>query len=157
MTRSSRCRALLVFPRFAGSSFWNYRKTCELLGARYSAAPLGLVTLAALLPAEWELRLVDRNVEELTDADLGWADVVMTGGMLPQRNDALHVVGRAQPCGKPVVVGGPDATCAPEVYARAEFRVLGEAEEILAEFLAAWRDGAAGGLFVAPRFPDLAR
>lgn len=157
MTRSPRCRALLVFPRFAGSSFWNYRKTCELLGARYSAAPLGLATVAALLPAEWELRLVDRNVEELTDAELAWADLVMTGGMLPQRNDALQIVGRAQACGKPVVVGGPDATCAPEVYARAEFRVLGEAEEILAEFLAAWRDGAAGGLFVAPRFPDLTR
>jgi radical SAM superfamily enzyme YgiQ (UPF0313 family) len=157
MSRSSRCRALLVFPRFSGSSFWNYRKTCELLGARYSAAPLGLVTLAALLPPEWELRLVDRNVEELTEADLAWADVVMTGGMLPQRNDALHVVGLAQACSKPVVVGGPDATCAPEVYAGAEFRVLGEAEEIIAEFLAAWREGAPGGLFVAPRFPDLTR
>jgi radical SAM superfamily enzyme YgiQ (UPF0313 family) len=146
-----------VFPRFSGSSFWNYRETCQLLGARYSAAPLGLVTLAALLPADWELRLVDRNVEELADADLDWADVVMTGGMLPQRNDALDVARRAQARAKPVVVGGPDATCAPEVYAEAEFRVLGEAEEIIGEFLAAWRDGAPGGLFAAPRFPDLTR
>lgn len=157
MTRPSKCRALLVFPRFSGSSFWNYRETCELLGAKYSAAPLGLITLAALLPTEWDVRLVDRNVEELTDADLRWADVVLTGGMLPQRNDALELVALAQRWGKPVVVGGPDATCAPEIYAQAEFRVLGEAEEVIAEFLAAWGDGAAGGRFVAPGFPDVTR
>jgi radical SAM superfamily enzyme YgiQ (UPF0313 family) len=157
MNRRSPCRALLVFPRFSGSSFWNYRQTCELLGARYSAAPLGLATLAALLPADWDIRLVDRNVEELRDADLTWADVVMTGGMLPQRNDALEVVRLAHGRSKPVVVGGPDATCAPAVYAGADFRVLGEAEEIIAQFVAAWREGAPGGLFVASGFPDVTR
>ena len=157
MNRPTKCKALLVFPRFSGSSFWNYRATCELLGARYSAAPLGLITVAALLPASWDVRLVDRNVEELSDDDLAWADVVMTGGMLPQRNDALHLVERAHASGKPVVVGGPDATCAPETYAKADFRVLGEAEEVIAEFLAAWDCGAEGGLFAAPRFPDLTR
>jgi len=157
MKRPSYSRALLVFPRFSGSSFWNYGQTCELLGARYPAAPLGLVTLAALLPSEWDVRLVDRNVEELTSADLDWADVVMTGGMLSQRNDALHVVELAHELGKPVVVGGPDPTCDPEIYASAEFRVLGEVEEVIAEFLVAWRGGAPGGLFLAPRFPDLTR
>jgi hypothetical protein len=157
MPRPDRSKALLVFPRFAGTSFWNYRATCDLLGARYPAPPLGLITLAALLPSDWEIRLVDRNVEELSDADLAWADVVMTGGMLPQRNDALHLVEVAQAQGKPVVVGGPDATCASEIYARAEFRVLGEVEEVITEFLAAWRDGAARGVFTANGFPDLAR
>jgi radical SAM superfamily enzyme YgiQ (UPF0313 family) len=157
MNRPNTCRALLVFPRFTGSSFWNYRATCELLGAKYSAAPLGLITVAALLPADWDVRLVDLNVEELSDADLAWADVVMTGGMLAQRNDALRLVELAHASGKPVVVGGPDATCAPEIYAGADFRVLGEAEEIIAEFVAAWRDGATGGLFTATRFPDVTR
>jgi radical SAM superfamily enzyme YgiQ (UPF0313 family) len=157
MPRPDPSKALLVFPRFAGTSFWNYRATCDLMGASYPAPPLGLITLAALLPRDWEIRLVDRNVEELSDADVAWADVVMTGGMLPQRTDALHLVAVAQAQGKPVVIGGPDATCAPETYAQAEFRVLGEAEDVLAEFLAAWRDGAARGVFVADRFPDLAR
>ncbi|HEX8908444.1 MAG TPA: B12-binding domain-containing radical SAM protein [Anaeromyxobacteraceae bacterium] len=157
MTRPKRCKALLVAPQFAGTSFWNYRRTCELLGARYSAAPLGLITLAALLPADWELRLVDRNVEELRDEDLRWADVVMTGGMLPQRRDVLALIARAHAVGRPVVVGGPDATCAPDVYAAAEFRVLGEAEEIIADFVAAWCGGAPSGTFAATRFPDLTR
>src|SRR5512147_793889 len=88
-------RALLVYPRFTPGSFWNYRATCEAVGARYSATPLGLITVAALLPGDWEARLVDRNVEELRDEDLAWADVVMTGGMMPQQRDTLALIARA--------------------------------------------------------------
>jgi len=150
-------RVLLVYPRFGGTSFWNYQATCQLLGARYSAAPLGLITVAALLPGSWEVRLVDRNVEELGPDDLAWADLVMTGGMLPQQPDALRIIGMAKGAGKPVVVGGPDATGSPEVYAAADFRVLGEAEEVLSEFLAAWLAGATTGVFQASRFPDVTR
>ena len=146
-----------MFPRFSGTSFWNYRQTCEIMGAKYSAAPLGLITVAALLPADWEFRLVNRNTEELRDADVAWADVVMTGGMLPQRNDVLRLIDLAHAHGKTVVVGGPDATCAPEKYEAADFRVLGEAEEVLGSFLAAWRAGDSGGVFVANGFPDLTR
>lgn len=144
-----------MFPRFAGTSFWNYRATCRLLGARYPAAPLGLITVAALLPSSWELRLVDCNTRELRDEDLAWADVILTGGMLPQRYDALCLIERAHAFGKPVVVGGPDATSEPDAYATADFRVIGEAEEIISDFLAAW-SSAREGTFVAARFPDLA-
>jgi len=125
------------------------------MGARYSAAPLGLITVAALLPPNWEVRLINRNTEELCDADLEWADVVMTGGMLPQRNDVLHLIDVAHASGKRVVVGGPDVTCAPEAYAGADFRVIGEAEEVLSAFLAAWVAGAREGSFTAAHPPDL--
>ncbi len=81
----------------------------------------------------------------------------MTGGMLPQRTDVLHLIETARALGKPVVVGGPDVTCAPDVYRGADFRVLGEAEEILASFVTAWFAGAREGVFAAPRFPDLTR
>src|SRR5687767_12827081 len=103
-------RALLVHPEFRTASFWNYRSTCELVDARYPAAPLGLCTVAALLPQDWEFRLVDRNVEEWSDAHLDWADVVVTGGMLPQQRDCLDVVRAAMKKGKMVLVGGPDPT-----------------------------------------------
>jgi radical SAM superfamily enzyme YgiQ (UPF0313 family) len=151
-----RTRVLLVSPRFAPHSFWNYQATCRVVGKRYSAAPLGLITVAALLPPSWEIRLIDRNVEELQDEDLDWADLLMTGGMLPQQRDTLEIVRRAQARGKPAAVGGSDATSSPQRYAQADFLILGEAEEVLAEFVTAWRLGARKGSFRATRFPDLA-
>src|SRR5579864_8155792 len=87
----SSCNVLLVAPRFSGQSFWNFEAACEVYGARFPAPPLGLITVAALLPASWQCRLVNRNTEELKEADLDWADLVMTGGMLPQQIDALRV------------------------------------------------------------------
>jgi len=146
---------LMVFPRFSPNSFWNYRETCAVVGRRYSAAPLGLITVAALLPGEWSVRLVDRNIEELPDGDLDWADLVMIGGMLPQRADTRRVIALAHARNKPVVLGGPDVTCSPSVYEEVEFRILGEVEEIMADFLAAWRRGDRRGTFVARTFPSL--
>lgn len=143
------CNVLMIFPRFNASSFWNYGAACELTGARYPAAPLGLITVAALLPKAWEIRLVNRNTESLTDDDFDWADLVMTGGMLPQRNDAQQLIEMCRARGKPVVVGGPDVTSSPSFYSAANFQVLGEAEEVMDDFLAAWGNGATQGVFEA--------
>lgn len=146
---SDSCKVLMIFPLFNANSFWNYTASCELTGARYPAAPLGLITVAAMLPKEWDVRLVNRNTETLTDDDFAWADIVMTGGMLPQRNDALHIIDMCRVIGKPVVVGGPDATSCPDFYEAANFQVLGEAEEIIGDFLAAFTGGATEGVFKA--------
>jgi radical SAM superfamily enzyme YgiQ (UPF0313 family) len=145
-----RCSVLMIHPRFNEGSFWNYKKTCELAGARYPAPPLGLITVAALLPKTWEVRLVNRNTETLTDADLDWADMVMTGGMHFQQVDCLHLIELCRERGKSVIVGGPDVTSTPHFYHRANFRVLGEAEEIMDDFVTAWRSGARDGEFTAP-------
>ena len=144
------CKVLMIFPRFNTDSFWNYRAACELTGARYPAAPLGLITVAALLPESWEIRLVNRNTETLAEADLERADLVMTGGMLFQQPDTLRIIDMCRARGKPVVVGGPDVTSTPGIYSSANFRVLGEAEEIIEDFVAAWRSGAEQGVFHAP-------
>ena len=144
------CKVLMIFPLFNAGSFWNYKEACELAGARYPAAPLGLITVAALLPKNWEIRLVNRNTELLTGEDFDWADMVMTGGMLPQRNDALHIIDMCLACDKPVVVGGPDVTSSPAIYGAANFQVLGEAEEIMKDFISAWRSGERKGVFEAP-------
>lgn len=116
------------------------------------APPLGLITVAALLPKHWTVRLIDRNVQALQDADLDWADMIMTGGMLPQRPDAEAVIALAQARGKPVVVGGPDATSCPDAYEAADFLVLGEAEGILDAFVAAWDKGERRGRLTAEKF-----
>ncbi len=126
---------LLVYPEFTLRSFWNFKATCDLQGAKYPATPLGLITVAAMLPADWEVRLVDCNVESLEDSDLQWADVVFTGGMLPQQMSALKIIQRAQALAKRVVVGGPDATSSPHIYAHADHMVLGEAELTLPKWI----------------------
>ena len=133
---SHSCRALLIYPRFSTATFWNFAVACELVGARYPAAPLGLIMLAALLPANWDIRLVNRNTEELMESDLAWADIVMTGGMLAQQADTMELIALCHRHGKPVVVGGPDPTSSPHVYVAADFRVLGEVEGIIGEFIA---------------------
>ncbi|HJQ60223.1 MAG TPA: B12-binding domain-containing radical SAM protein [Vineibacter sp.] len=143
---------LMVFPKFNPNSFWSLQAACEVLGARCTAPPLGLITVAALLPPTWNIRLVNRNAEELTAADLDWADLVMTGGMIPQRPDTLALIELARQSGKPVVIGGPDVTSSPEAYERADFRVLGEAEGIIDRFVEAWTSGARGGDFEAEKF-----
>ena len=143
---------LLVFPRFNPNSFWALQDTCEISGARAPSPPLGLLTVAAMLPKSWCCRLVNCNSETLEDADLAWADLVMTGGMLPQADHALVVIERCRTAGVPVCVGGPDATSRPDLYERADFLVLGEAEGILDAFIDAWRDGARQGRFAAEKF-----
>ncbi len=142
----------MIFPRFNPDSFWNLQPVCDIWGARCPAPPLGLITVAALLPPEWSIRLVDRNAEDLAQSDLDWADMVMTGGMLPQRPDTLALIDRCHARGKPVVVGGPDAMSSPDEYHSADFLVLGEAEGILEQFVAAWSAGAKGGRFEGTRF-----
>jgi radical SAM superfamily enzyme YgiQ (UPF0313 family) len=146
------CNVLMIYPKFNPRSFWAYDGACELLNAKYPAAPLGMITLAAMLPASWDIRLVNRNTEELDPAELDWADMVMTGGMLAQRPDCLRVIEQAQNSGKPVIIGGPDVTSSPEAYGIADICVLGEAENIIDEFIAAWRRGERSGLFEKPRY-----
>ncbi len=149
-------KALLVFPEFRSASFWNYKTTCELVDARYPAAPLGLCTVAAMLPPAWEIRLLDRNVEDWDDAVLDWADIVFTGGMLPQQRDCLDIIRKARSKGRRVVVGGPDATSSPHLYGEAGHLVLGEGEVTLPMFLADLAAGEPKALYKDPRRADVA-
>lgn len=143
---------LMVYPRFVADSFFNFRAACEAIGRRCGAAPLGLITVAALLPPEWSVRFHDRNVDELTERDLEWADLVMTGGMIVQQRDTLDIVKICRARGIPVAVGGPDATSSAHVYREADFQVIGEAEDIMADFVAAVEGGAEHGVFEAVKF-----
>ena len=152
MARMRARNVLMVYPRFVADSFFNFRAACEAIGRRSAAAPLGLITVAALLPPEWSVRFLDRNVEELTERDLAWADLVMTGGMIVQQRDTLDIIRMCRARAIPVAVGGPDATSSPHVYREADFQVIGEAEDIVADFVAALDGGAEHGVFEAAKF-----
>lgn len=137
----------MIQPKFEESNFWNFVEGARSIGAKATAPPLGLLTVAALLPKHWEIRLVDLNVTPLSESDWAWADVVCTGGMLPQQPGILEVVRRANADGKYVVVGGPDPTSQPDIYEQANARVLGEGESSIPVWLTAWQEGQSDGEF----------
>ncbi len=148
-------KALLLHPEFSSCSFWNYRAVCQLVGAKYPASPLGLITMAALLPTEWDLRLIDLNTAPLSDRDIDWADLVFVGAMLPQQSALLNLVDRVHSRGKKVVVGGPGPTSQPEVYEAADYLVLGEAERSLTPFLDDLAKGVPAGIYEADGRPAM--
>jgi radical SAM superfamily enzyme YgiQ (UPF0313 family) len=142
--------SLLLSPR-SPSTFWSYEPLLELIGKKALQPPLGLISVASMLPDNWECRLVDCNVRPVTDADWGWADIVMLSGMIVQKPHLLELVGEARRRNKPVVVGGPYATALPDELraAGADFLVLDEAELTLPLFLEAVSRGVSGGTFTA--------
>jgi radical SAM superfamily enzyme YgiQ (UPF0313 family) len=152
MNTPRRCNVLMLYPLFVADSFWSFAESCNLMGVRRPAAPLGLITVAAMLPASWTTRLIDCNTETATSDDIAWADLIFTGGMLPQQADTLRLINLCHSHGKLVAVGGPDATSSPHIYGAADFQVLGEAEGIIGEFVASWESGARSGVFTAPKF-----
>jgi radical SAM superfamily enzyme YgiQ (UPF0313 family) len=118
---------LLVYPRFP-VTYWGFQYVLGYLGKQASLPPLGLISVAALLPSRWSLRLVDLNVEPLRDDDLAWADRVLTGGMLIQVESMREVVSRSRAFRVPVAVGGPAPTTSPELFGDADVIFQGEAE-----------------------------
>ncbi len=111
--------------------------------------PLGLLTVAALLPQQWTFRLIDENVEHLLDEHLLWADIVLTGGMLPQQKSMLEFIRRAHDLNRVVVVGGPDPTSQPLLYKDADFLVLGEGEITIPMFLKDLEAGITSGTYAS--------
>ena len=149
-------RALLVCPEFP-LSFWSFRKSCQLRGNRAVNPPLGLLTVAALLPQEWELRLIDLNARELTEQDWQWADAVLISAMYIQRDGLFALAAEAKRRGKTVVAGGPYPTSLPEatLAAGCDFVVRGEGENTIPLLLEAMRTGQTGVIENHEK-PDLA-
>ncbi len=145
-------KVLMIQPLFMGGSFWSFEETSRMYGAEYPMPPLGLATVAAMLPADWDITIKDRNIEEVGAADIAAADLVMTGGMLPQRRDLLEVIALAQSMGKKVVAGGPDIMSSSHIYEHVDFLVVGEAETVIDAFIAAWRGGVERQRFDAEKF-----
>lgn len=138
-------RALLVCPEFP-LSFWSFRKASGLMGAKTGLPPLGLLTVAALLPAEWELRLADLNTRRMREEDWQWADVVLITSMYIQKGGFLALAREGKRRGKTVIAGGPYPTSLPEeaLAAGCDFVVRGEGENTIPLLLEALRNGRKG-------------
>src|SRR5512133_2090766 len=120
-------RALLV-QAATPATYWGYQHSLPFVRKNATLPPLGLATLAAHLPAAWELRLRDLHVAPLADEDLRWADAVLVSGMLVQARSMREVLARARALGRTTVVGGPAATTSPGAFADATHVFQGEAE-----------------------------
>ncbi|RJR34449.1 MAG: DUF4070 domain-containing protein [Deltaproteobacteria bacterium] len=138
-------RALLVYPEFP-LSFWSFQKSIGFMGAKTIVPPLGLLTVAALLPGEWELRLADLSTRKLTENDWQWADMILLSAMYIQKEGFLALVREAKQRGKTVMAGGPYPTSLPEeaLAAGCDFVVRGEGENTIPLLLQAMRDGRTG-------------
>ena len=102
-------KVLMVWPRFP-PSFWGFEGMLAMLPAAAISPPLGLITVAALCPPAWTIRLIDHAFDELRDEDLRWADLVMVSAMDAQRADAIAILARARSLGRRTFIGGPWAS-----------------------------------------------
>ena len=125
---------LLIYPKFP-DTFWSFNYALKFIRKKAAYPPLGLLTVAAMLPDEFERRLVDVNVDGLTDDDLSWADLAFIGGMAVQRDSAKQIIARCQATGLKVVAGGPLFTAEPDAFEEVDHLVLDEAEITLPSFL----------------------
>ena len=148
--------ALLVYPE-QPPTFWGADYALEMSGIKATFPPLGLLTIAAMFPPGYELRLVDMNVNALHDADLEWADLVFTSTMITQHLSLQAVIDRCNDMDVPVVAGGPHPTTFHQDIAGVDHVVLGEVEEIFSEFLRDLEDGKAKAVYRESRKPDVTR
>ena len=141
-------RTLFIYPEFP-KTFWSYEKILELVNRKVLLPPLGLVTVAALLPQEWDMRLVDRNVREVSEEEWNWAEMVIISGMIVQKKDMAVQIAKAKHLGLPVAVGGPYASSTPDApeLDEADFKILDEGEITLPMFLDALEKGETSGSF----------
>ena len=147
-------KVVLIYPEFP-DTFWSFKHALKFVRKSASYPPLGLLTVAAMLPADWELRLVDANVRPLRDRDLAWADCAFVSAMGAQREAAEKIIARCRVRGLRVVAGGPLFTAQRERYAYVDHLVLNEAELTLPPFLRDFAAGRAEHLYATPDFADL--
>jgi len=149
-------KILLVYPEYP-DTFWSFKHALSMIMKKSALPPLGLLTVAAMLPREWQKKMVDMSVSPLKDKDLKWADYVFVSAMVVQRESARRTINRAQALGKKVVVGGPLFTTERENFDDADYLVLDEAEVTLPRFLADLANGTPQHIYTSLERPDITR
>ena len=148
-------KILLVYPQYP-TTFWSFKHALKVIGKKAAFPPLGLLTVAAMLPKKWEKKLIDLNVEILKDEDILNADLVFLSAMIVQKDSAREVISRVKSLGKKIVAGGPLFTTGWEEFTKdVDHLVLGEAEDTLIRFLKDLKAGKAKRIYEVGEFPDV--
>jgi len=149
-------KILLVSPD-SPATFWSFKNALKFISKKAILPPLGLLTVAAMLPKGWEKKLVDMTTKKLRDRDIRWADYVFISAMLIQSKSAREVIDRCKKLGVKTVAGGPLFTSQPERYLDVDHLVLNEAEVTLPLFLADVEKGCAGRMYRTRERADMSR
>lgn len=147
---------LLIYPA-TPDTFWSFKHVLRFVSKRASFPPLGLLTVAAMLPREWNLKLVDMNVSDLKDLDLRWADYVMLSAMIVHKGAVPEIVRRCKTFSKPIIAGGPLFTTGYEAFPEIPHFVLGEAEEIMPALVEDIRRGRVQPFYQTSNWPDVTK
>lgn len=147
-------KILLVYPE-TPYTFWSFRAALKFISKKSSEPPLGLITIAAMLPEEWEKKLVDMNVSQLRNEDIKWADYIFISGMNIQKKSFMEVIKKSNELGTSVVAGGPMVTTDHREFLGVDHFILNEAEITLPLFLKDLENGHAQLVYASDEFPDL--
>ena len=147
-------KILLIYPKYP-DTFWSFKHALKFISKKASFPPLGILTVASMLPKEWEKKLVDMNVSVLNEDDLKWADYVFISAMVVQRKSAQEVIRRCKELGIRIVAGGPLFTTGYEEFEDIDHFVLNEAESTLPYFLDDLENGRAQHIYASKEWPDI--
>jgi len=147
-------KAILIYPEFP-DTFWSFKHALKFIHKRAAFPPLGLLTVGAMLPKEWSIRLIDLNVTKLTTKDLKWADFVFISGMAVQRDSARQIISLCKEAGVKVVAGGPLFTSEHDQFPEVDHFVLNEAELTLPPFLVDLQKGCPERMYKTSEYPDM--
>ncbi|MBN1436133.1 MAG: B12-binding domain-containing radical SAM protein [Sedimentisphaerales bacterium] len=147
---------LLVYPEYP-ATFWSFKHALKFISKKAVFPPLGLLTIAPLLPKQWNKKLIDLNITELTDEHIAWADLVFISAMIIQMDSAQEVIQRCRAQGKTIVAGGPAASSFPEKLSGVDHFVFNEAEETLPQLVADLQAGTAQPSYTSDHKPDITK
>ncbi len=150
-------KILLVNPEYPANTFWSFKHALKFIYKEASNPPLGLLTVAALLPKEWEKRVVDLNVAKLRESDLSWADYVFISAMSVQKDSVKDVIKHCKKSGRKIVAGGPLFTTGYEDYPEIDHLILNEAEITLPPFITDLKNNTAKHIYTSNEWADITK
>lgn len=156
MVDSRKTKALLIYPKYP-DTFWSFKHILKFISKKAAFPPLGLLTVAAMLPKEWNKKLVDMNIQKLNDKEIIQADLVFISAMLVQEESAKETIKRCKSLGKIVIVGGPAFTTGYEKFPEVDHFVLNEAEVTLPLFLQDLREGKLKKVYTSTERPEITK
>ena len=147
---------LLIYPSTPGT-FWNFKHILKFISRKAVFPPLGLLTVAALLPSDWNKRLIDMNVAELKDSDIDWADIVMISAMIIQRSSTDEVIARCRLRAKIILAGGPLFSARPEEFPDVDAIFINEGEDTIPKFISDWKAGHVAKIYKSNDWPNITK